>query len=496
MPSALIGLASSGSAAALMLPGLVIGPSLDAGVFALVGARLRSGAFPYVGTWDHKPPGIYLADAAAGAIFPGHPWLAAWLVTVVALGATGVVLAASLHRLGYTWEAPVVAIAAVGGMAQFIVSLGGGLTEQLAVVPAAAAFALAIRQPHARGWLVVGILAAAAVGTSLPAISLIAALAVLAVDGPRTTRNLLNMLLGGMMVVVAAALLLGVAGALPATADALIHYNLVFRAATFINAGGGTAGVSGATLSLVYLVVPAALGALAARRSRDGLVRRVALAAVGWASAAVVLYFVQGRFESHYAALLPVPLAYLAAGGLRHTQQLVGRLRRRRWLPIAPLGIGVLVSAGVIATSSPIMIAAIGADAARSHTIGLYLQGHVATSESIFVWGNAPQVYLEAQRPAASRYVYAYPLTTPGYSSPEQVAGLIAELSARPPAMIVDAGSPAPGVPGLPPLLVPRPVATDGRDYDALDPLRAWVRANYRLIATVSGWPVYSRRGG
>jgi hypothetical protein len=112
------------------------------------------------------------------------------------------------------------------------------------------------------------------------------------------------------------------------------------------------------------------------------------------------------------------------------------------------------------------------------------------------VWGNAPQIYLDAQRPAASRYVYAYPLTTPGYSSPEQVAGLIAELSAQPPAMIVDAGSPAPGAPGLPPLLVPRPVATDGRDYDALDPLRAWVRANYRLIATVSGWPVYSRRDG
>ena len=60
--------------------------------------------------------------------------------------------------------------------------------------------------------------------------------------------------------------------------------------------------------------------------------------------------------------------------------------------------------------------------------------------------------------------------------------------------MVVDAGSDSPGAPGFLPLLIPRPVLTDGRDLDLLDPLRAFVAANYELAATVEGWPVYVLR--
>src|SRR5262245_50960881 len=42
-----------------LLPGL-IGPSLDAAVFSVVGERLAAGDVPYAQVFDHKPPGLYL----------------------------------------------------------------------------------------------------------------------------------------------------------------------------------------------------------------------------------------------------------------------------------------------------------------------------------------------------------------------------------------------------------------------------------------------------
>jgi hypothetical protein len=70
------------------------------------------------------------------------------------------------------------------------------------------------------------------------------------------------------------------------------------------------------------------------------------------------------------------------------------------------------------------------------------------------------------------------------------------ELAADPPEVIVDAGSSAPGQPGFLPLLIDRPIATDGRDLDLLDPIRSFVSERYDLAATVAGWPIYILRSG
>ena len=72
---------------------------------------------------------------------------------------------------------------------------------------------------------------------------------------------------------------------------------------------------------------------------------------------------------------------------------------------------------------------------------------------------------------------------------------MVRELTDDPPAVVVDAGSDAPGQPGFLPLLIDRPVTTDGRDLDLLDPLRAFVADRYDLVATVAGWPIYVLRG-
>ena len=133
-------------AAALLAPGLVIGPGLDAAVFSHVGGRLLDGVTPYVGSWDHKPPGIYLADAGAQAILGWlGAWTADWLVTLAATAGIGMAVAVALARLGVAgWPRWLAAGGAVAFAAQYLVALGGGLTEAPAGVLAGAALALGL----------------------------------------------------------------------------------------------------------------------------------------------------------------------------------------------------------------------------------------------------------------------------------------------------------------------------------------------------------------
>ncbi|HET6379433.1 MAG TPA: hypothetical protein VFH63_00145, partial [candidate division Zixibacteria bacterium] len=55
----------------------------------------------------------------------------------------------------------------------------------------------------------------------------------------------------------------------------------------------------------------------------------------------------------------------------------------------------------------------------------------------------------------------------------------------------VDAGSREPGVVGFQQLLIPRPLTSDGRDLDILDPLRDFVRGHYTEGQIVDGWVLY-----
>jgi hypothetical protein len=74
------------------------------------------------------------------------------------------------------------------------------------------------------------------------------------------------------------------------------------------------------------------------------------------------------------------------------------------------------------------------------------------------------------------------------------ISAVARALADDPPTIVVDAGSTSPGQPGFLPLLIDRPVASEGRDLDLMGPLRAFVASHYRLAATVAGWPIYVPR--
>ncbi len=486
-------------AAALLLPGLIVGPSIDAAVFTDIGGRMLHGVTPYVGVWDHKPPGIYIATVVARAALGWlGPWTAGWLLSLVASVGIGAATAGVLRRLGVTgWARSLPAIAATILASHYMLAVGGGLTEPPATALAGLALLMTLGQLTAARLAAVGILAGLAVLLSvqlLPGTAVVLGLALFKRPAPGRVRGALLLALGFTAPIVIAAGWLLVAGALPAAIDALVSYSGAYRASGDVYGAKLAASVAAwTTLDSLFVIAPALLGAVALPHL-SGARRTVAIASLLWIAGSLILLIVQRRLYAHYAIPLAVPLGVLAGLGLERT---VARLRHgasssQRALVAFPLLLSFVISvaAGVVSTAAQLSLVA--SQNGRSRDVAHRLDDLPAGP--IFVWGNVPLLYVLADRTPATRYDYFFPLTTTGYSTPAQVQSVADALATHPPAVIVDAGSDAPGLPGFLPLLIDRPVEAEGRDLDLLDPLRAFVTDHYRLEEIVSGWPIYVLR--
>ncbi len=487
--------------AALLAPGLVVGPSLDAAVFSHVGEQLLRGVPPYLGAWDHKPPGIYIASAGARALLGWlGPWTADWLLSVAATAGIGMAVARVLARSGVTgWAQALAAVGAVVFAGQYLLALGGGLTEPLAAFVLSCALLLAVEswtRPRA-----VGIGALVAIGLLqslqvLPAGLVVIGLIVLHRPPSARLRAKGFVLLGfaAPLVVVAAWLVLS--GALPAALDAIVGYSAAYR-----SSGGDYGSILAApvaawtVLAGLFLIAPTLLGVMAAVKA-TGPRRRLTIAMLLWIGASVALFFVQGRFYAHYAIPLAIPLAILAGLGLDRARGSLARAGRAtvRAVIVLPLVATLAISVVAAGVSGAMQLAPVADANVRMLAVSQRLRD--LPPGTVLVWGNEPRLYDLAGRTPATAYAYLYPLTTPGYSTPALIDDVRRELTSHPPAIVIDAGSDGPGQPGFLPLLIDRPVTTDGRDLDLLDPLRAFVADRYDLASTVAGWPIYLLKQG
>lgn len=476
---------AGGIAALALLPGLWVGPSLDAAVFDVVGWRLSEGARLYVDAWDHKPPGTFtvawVANSVSGSF--AAAWAVTWATTVGAVAGTALMLRALLLGHGATPAAALIAAAlAAYGQAAYLIGLGGGLSEVPATLLVSIGAVLVLRDGATwRAAMASGALLAAGVVTSVQVTPALVAL--LAIVIFRHGRLAAFALVGGG---VAGLLVLGLAlagaGSLGGALDAVIDYAAAYRRA--VDAGPPFRLAPWLVLVMLPLLAPAALAVIGWRRWRRP--HWLAWLAMGWTLLGVVFILAQGRLYGHYLIPLAVPLAMLAAIGVdRGLRDLGPRLAVGAAAPV--VGLALVVGAA----GARMEQAWIEDSNRRSAEVAAAVAGRTGADEAILVWGNEPAVYTRAERVPAIAYPYLYPLLTPGYVTDDLVARLVATLERRPPALVVDAGSPGPGEPGLPPLLIDRPVVTDGRDADLLDPMRDWIRERYRPIQTVEGWTLY-----
>jgi hypothetical protein len=485
-------------AAALLAPGLLVGPSLDAAVFAEVADRMRAGATLYVDVWDHKPPGMYLLLLSGQMLLPWlRPWLVSWLLSVLATAGTATLIHGICRRLGLSsmaaWVAAVGALVVTG---QFLTALGGGLTEPFAALLLAGAQQLALRswgrERAAVPAAFAGVLMALAMLLSVQAAPALLPIGWLLAAGSRSIIRRLAWAAAGFVAPLAAcAAWLAAIGALDGAADAVVTYTGAYRAVASAT-GAALAGpvMAWTLLALLFLAIPAAMGVVEARR-QPGPARDLSVACLAWIALTLASFVVQGRLFGHYVIPLAIPLGVLAAFGAERLRALPTGQRSRLLLPILAT---CLVSAMAAGVAGAMELEPISVDHERSLLAATTIDMSSDADDPILVWGNEPELYLDSDRASTTPYLYLYALVTPGYATPQLIRQTLDALEGRPPKLIVDAGSSAPGQPGFQALLIPRPLASDGRDLDLLDPLRAFVRDSYREISREGGWVVYARR--
>jgi hypothetical protein len=249
--------------------------------------------------------------------------------------------------------------------------------------------------------------------------------------------------------------------------------------------------VSYGVLPAAFIWVLGGAAALRALRSRGAPddPERLDRFAAGWLVVSALAVTAGGRFFGHYFHQVAAPLAVLAApAAVRLWSSRRGLVLAAIGIPAAVffvLGLGhgrMMAAAGVPDPDYPAMAAAI---AARSDP-----------RDPLVVWGNAPVLYFEAERPLGSRFVFSNYLTglspaTRTQSDPraDASANVVAEswdmfeadLAARRPRLFVDTSPGNIGAYGkFPPARYPR--------------LRAILDRDYVPIANVAGARIYTRR--
>ena len=163
------------------------------------------------------------------------------------------------------------------------------------------------------------------------------------------------------------------------------------------------------TLAFIGACLPLLIGAAMAYRDKNGIwtgksAERTALLALVVASA--IGTAAGARFYPHYYIQLIPPLALL--GAPHYARLWSGRTQPPLWLLRPAVAYAWLVL--TIVAFSITHWRELGSRREPSET-GRYLSEHSAPDDRIFVWGHAPNIYLESQRRPACRYILTFPLT-------------------------------------------------------------------------------------
>ena len=202
------------------------------------------------------------------------------------------------------------------------------------------------------------------------------------------------------------------------------------------------------TLAFVAACLPAIIGATLACRDKSEiwagrLPERIAL--LGLLAASAIGAAAGARFYPHYYVQLIPALVLLAAP--YYAQIWSGKAQSRYWL-LRPRTTYAWLTLTVIVFSITHWIG-LASRRASSET-GRYLFTHSVPEDRIFVWGQTPEIYLDAHRRPACRYITTFPLTgyvfggpIPGFNTRSRILPgawtiLEQDFATHPPTYIVD----------------------------------------------------------
>ena len=475
-------------AALLLSPGLCLGPGFDAAVYTLTGLQIREGKMPYVDLFDNKPPGLYLVNSLGQLLMPWlDPWRVAWVLSLVFTAAAILVVDRLVRARASAAGSYLASVVCLVGRAAYPIALGGGLTELFAVLPLVVALQAVTMAPGWRASALAACLCSVACLFSVQALpaavvlvlaSLIARSGTIDLPGRRdvVARRAVAALVGGLLVPLAVAAWLIARGAMADAIEQVVLYNGAYRGSS--SGLGHMLPVS--SILLACLLVP--VGITVGRMVRNPRAHDLASwLSVLWIVAVAAMLAFENRLFLHYLIMVMPPLILLWAPGVtwlvESARPTMGRRPGRLALVlVAAMTVLSMVSAMTVVGLTATTINASAKAQDVTDRTAAWLRANTIATTSLFVWGDDTYLYLDAERAPDDRYVYQYPMVTPRYWSADKTASMLSAWEGSPPPVIVES-------PTVVPLFRP-PTPGDDRNYDTLGPLRDFVRAHYRLVAS------------
>jgi 4-amino-4-deoxy-L-arabinose transferase-like glycosyltransferase len=212
---------------------------------------------------------------------------------------------------------------------------------------------------------------------------------------------------------------------------------------------------------------------------------------LAWLTAALVTFFLHGVYATYHLMPSFAPAAILGAAPLADLLERRLAPASRLARPFAAVLLVGFLSLPVYRLAEQLLLAKdflAGRVPIRYRDLGERIRACTRPDEPIFVWGNAPVIYLYAQRPCASRFIISYGLATP-WAGLDYRAQFLRELRERPPRFFVLLRD-----------LPPSPCS--GRDlssfeaFDRFAELKAIVHSEFRRESETSDYILYERVGG
>jgi 4-amino-4-deoxy-L-arabinose transferase-like glycosyltransferase len=494
----------------------------DQGAFAAVADVIADGGLPYRDAWDTKPPGVYYLFWAGFAIL-GRSMFAARLFDVLWTLAAAVVLFLLGKRLLGRW-------AGAFGALFFLTGYGLGFdywgTSQcdgfaslpLALAAAATAAAERRRSPAWAAWCGVCVGIATVLKVTLGAFLLVPLLAVVASTSEPVAgrlRRAAAYLLGCLAVIALVVTLMWRAGGLhdmlyvllewdPRYAELRSRVPLAIRIPkeTFLFLFGG------------QYVILKAIGILTVVGCCDLIVRsgasRLRWLVPGWALAALLGIYVQGKFfPYHWLPLLP-PMGLLAGQGLMVLWRAIRMVGSRPLKCGAGAGLALILMSALGAgywlnvrdrsglrvggASSRDVERRFGAYGGGDFSfkadaeVASFLKEQSAPTDRVFIWGFESLVYFLADRRPASRFIHILPVVTQ-WSRSEARTDLLRDLDrSRPRYILVLHDDVFPWATGT--------IVDSATHLQAFPELTALLERDYTRVQRIEDFDIYEHREG
>jgi hypothetical protein len=437
----------------------------DEAFFAASANALRGPASFFKTALDDKPPGTVWFDAAVRTL-TGPMHLAQWsrLAGLLVLALTAFFAGRIARRLSeptgraleaehFTW------LALALGTGAFTPKLFALTNEQLMLLPLTCAIWLALPRPGERSlWRALAAGAVLGAATWVKQTALLFALPVaLALGAPL---EIALAALAFLAVAFAGAWTVGLSDYWQWTFQYPRQVLVAARRTLFTGWSDGIQNTLLFTVALLPLLLRAAQGG---RRLQAGFGRRVL---VGWAVAALGAIAAGAGLFPHYFLLALPPLAILAGCALAE----------RRWSRGQAVWIGAAYAGCAIAATLPLTNLFWGNDLPYFSRVASRIDALTRPEDRVFLWGGSPVPLAMSGRKNATRFVTSRFVVQP-YANEETLRLFQDELTAHPPALVVDLHARGDDRQNLPPRVLPWFSELLARRYRVLaDPSLPWAR--------------------